>query len=164
MNKASNVTNLRTRLQHKIEQDRQQIEVLTQEQLKKLEENLRRSVSDALRIIENDIRSRVEDTARRVSAATLWPWLIRPLLIGLGLFLGLLGGSWGLTTALAEKIQEQIGQVALLAVEIETQTQTLEQIETETWGNPVARGKRGEVSGPAYGREAGDGALDPQSC
>ena len=57
MSKTSNVSDLMARLQEKIEQDRKQIEALTQSELKKLAENLRQSVQDASYIIVHDIKN-----------------------------------------------------------------------------------------------------------
>ena len=56
MSKTSNVADLMARLQQKIEQDRQQIEALTQSELKKLADNLRQSVQDESYIIVRDIK------------------------------------------------------------------------------------------------------------
>ena len=56
MSKTSNVGDLMARLQQKIEQDRQEIEALTQSELKKLAENLRQSVNDEMYIIVRDIK------------------------------------------------------------------------------------------------------------
>lgn len=53
---------------------------------------------------------------------------------GLSLFLGVSLGSWGLMQFLASRIQGQIETSTALAVEIETQQQTLKQMEAKTWG------------------------------
>ena len=71
MSKTSNVSDLMARLQEKIEQDRKQIEALTQSELKKLAENLRQSVQDASYIIVRDIKNHT-----RWMNAVLWgAWL-----------------------------------------------------------------------------------------
>ena len=67
MSKTSNVGDLMARLQQKIEQDRQQIEGLTQSELKKLADNLRQSVQDESYIIVRDIKEHT-----RWMNAALW--------------------------------------------------------------------------------------------
>ncbi len=56
MGKTSNVSDLRTRLEQKSEQERQQIEALMRSKLSKLSENLRSIVKSELATIERDTR------------------------------------------------------------------------------------------------------------
>ena len=67
MNGTSSGSDLQARLQKRAEQDRQEIEALTQSELKKLAENLRQSVNDEMYIIVRDIK----DHTRWMNAA-LW--------------------------------------------------------------------------------------------
>ena len=93
MNGTSSGSDLQARLQKRAEQERQEIEALTQSELKKLAENLRQSVNDEMiNIIVRDIK----DHTRRMNAA-LWGAWLRSGVIGVCLFLGILAGSWGLT-------------------------------------------------------------------
>ena len=100
MNGTSSGSDLQARLQKRAEQDRQEIEALTQSELKKLAENLRQSVNDEMYIIVRDIK----DHTRWMNAALWRPWL-RSVTVGVCLFLGILAGSWGLTRWYANQIQ-----------------------------------------------------------
>ena len=103
MSKTSNVSDLMARLQEKIEQDRKEIEALTQSELKKLAANLRQSVNDESYIIVRDIK----DHTRWMNAA-LWGAWLRSVVAGVCLFLGILAGSWGLTRWLSNNIENLI--------------------------------------------------------
>ena len=71
MNGTSSGSDLQARLQKRAEQDRQEIEALTQSELKKLAENLRQSVNDEMYIIVRDIK----DHTWWMNAALWRPWL-----------------------------------------------------------------------------------------
>ena len=71
MNGTSSGSGLQARLQKRAEQDRQEIEALTQSELKKLAKNLRQSVNDEMYIIVRDIK----DHTRWMNAALWRPWL-----------------------------------------------------------------------------------------
>ena len=145
MGKISNVSDLRTRLEQKSEHERQQIEELIQGELGKLSENLRN-------IIESDTRRRMEDTARRIRSSLeemrsvneimRRAWL-RPVAIGLSLFLVILGGSWGLTRWLSNDIESLFETRAALTVEIEEQQRTVERLQETTWGVVLHEGQQG---------------------
>lgn len=126
---------MRTRLQQKIEQERQQIEAVTQSELRKLEESLRRSVNNALDTIDGDIR--------RISAMHRQAW-IRPLVIGLMLVLSIAGGSWGLMGWLSHSIESHIRTRAALQVEIEAQEKTIERLRDKTWQVDLHEDKNGK--------------------
>ena len=124
MSKTSSGTDLSARLQQKIEQERKQIEAVTQEEFEKLEGGLRWIVSNALDTIESDTR-RISEVLRRA-------W-IRPLVIGLMFFLGMVGGSWGLMGWLSNSIESHIRRRAALQAEIESQEKTIERLRDKTW-------------------------------
>ena len=90
MSKTSNVADLMARLQQKIEQDRQQIEGLTQSELKKLANNLRQSVQDESYITVRDIKEHT-----RWMNAALWGAWLRSVVVGVCLFLGILRRELG---------------------------------------------------------------------
>ena len=125
MSRTSGGTDLSTRLQQKIEQERKQIEAVTQKEFEKLEGGLRWIVSNALDTIESDTR-RISEVLRRA-------W-IRPLVIGLMFFLGMVGGSWGLMGWLSNSIESHIRTRAALQAEIESQEKTIERLKEKTWG------------------------------
>ena len=153
MSKSSNVSDLRTRLEQKSEQDRQQIEELIRNELGKLSENLRSIVESELATIERDTRQRMASAAQRVHAtldtlqsvneALTKAWL-RPVVIGLSLFLGILGGSWGLTRWLSNDIESLLQRRAELTVEIEEQQRTVERLKETTWGVVLHEGSQGK--------------------
>ena len=129
MNGTSSGSDLQARLQKRAEQDRQEIEALTQSELKKLAKNLRQSVNDEMYIIVRDIK----DHTRWMNAALWRPWL-RSVTVGVCLFLGILAGSWGLTRWYANQIQSLIETREALEIEIQEARQTIERIEQTTWG------------------------------
>ena len=129
MNGTSSGSGLQARLQKRAEQDRQEIEALTQSELKKLAKNLRQSVNDEMYIIVRDIK----DHTRWMNAALWRPWL-RSVTVGVCLFLGILAGSWGLTRWYANQIQSLIETRAALEFEIQEARQTIERLKETTWG------------------------------
>ena len=129
MNGTSSGSGLQARLQKRAEQDRQEIEALTQSELKKLAGNLRQSVNDEMYIIVRDIK----DHTRWMNAA-LWGAWLRSVVVGVCLFLGICVGSWGLTRWYANQIQSLIETRAALEIEIQEARQTIERIEQTTWG------------------------------
>ena len=109
--------------------DRRQIEETAASELKQLGERLRSIANGALLTIEID----TEAAAARTHALLLKTWL-RPLVVGLSLFLGISLGSWALTRWLSAGIQSRIETRAMLDVQIEEARATLAGIEETTWG------------------------------
>ena len=60
-------------------------------------------------------------------------WL-RPLVVGLSLFLAFSGGSWALMHWLSASIQHRIETLAVLEVRIDQARETLAEIEETSWG------------------------------
>ena len=139
MNGTSTATDFRERLQRKIERDRQTLETVTANELKKLEDGLRNTVNGALSTIERDTGA----ATKRMAAMLLMAWM-RPLLVGLSLFLGILLGSWGLMQWLLSDIESKIETRAELRAGIEEQRETLRQIEEQTWGVEFHEIKNGD--------------------
>ena len=129
MNETSSGSDLKARLQKKLEQEREQIEEVTRSALKKLAENLLQYVENEMYIIVRDIK----DHTRRMNAVLLGAWL-RSVMVGVCLFLGILGGSWGLTQWLSSNIQSLIQTRSALQIEIQEARQTIELLEQSTWG------------------------------
>ena len=109
--------------------DRRQIEETAASELRQLGENLRAVANGALRTIESDTAA----ATARTRALLLNAWL-RPLVVGLSLFLGFSGGSWALTRSLSAGIQSRIETRAALDIQIEEARETLAVIEETTWG------------------------------
>ena len=123
------MSDLQARLQEKAEQERQQIEAVTQSALKKLSENLNRIVENELYIIEHDIKV----WSKRLSVAALKAWS-RPIGVGLLIFLGIFVGSWGLTQLLSSSVESLIEARTAIRLEIEQEQGTLDQLRAQTWG------------------------------
>ena len=138
MNGTSSGSDLQARLQKRAERDRQEIEALTQSELKKLAKNLRQSVNDEMYIIVRDIK----DHTRWMNAALWRPWL-RSVAVGVCLFLGILAGSWGLTRWYANQIQSLIETRGALEFEIQEARQTAERLKETTWGVVLHEGEEG---------------------
>ena len=138
MNGTSSGSDLQARLQKRAEQERQEIEALTQSELKKLADNLRQSVQDEMYIIVRDIK----DHTRWMNAALWRPWL-RSVAVGVCLFLGILAGSWGLTRWYANQIQSLIETRGALEFEIQEARQTVERLKETTWGVVLHEGEEG---------------------
>ena len=117
------------RLRKRLETERREIEALTASELERLGANSRRVASNALRTIERD----TEAATGRMRALLLGAWL-RPLVVGLGLWLGIFGGSWATMHWLSTRIQARIQTAAALDLEIEEARQTLARLEAATWG------------------------------
>ena len=125
----SNANELTERLRRRLEDERREIEELTASELRQLGESSRRVASNALSTIERD----TEQATGRMRELLLRAWL-RPLVVGLSLWLGICGGSWATTRWLARSIQARIETAADLDVRIEAARQTLAQMEEDTWG------------------------------
>ena len=125
----SNPDDLNSRLRRRLEADRQQIEETATRELERLGESLSAAASGALRSIEADTAA----ATARVSVLLRRAW-VRPLVIGLSLFLGISGGSWATMHWLSTSIERRIGTLATVNVQIEQARETLAGIEETTWG------------------------------
>ena len=111
----------------------ERIEEVAASELRRLGESSRAVVNDELRTIEADTAA---GTARlRVVLLDAW---LRPLVVGLTIFLAISGGSWGPMRWVSANIQSRIGTLAALEVQIEHTRETLAEIE-ETRGSPIRR-------------------------
>ena len=76
---------------------------MTAGELEGLAENSRRVARNALRTIERD----TEQATGRMRALLVKAWL-RPLIVGLSLWLGIFGGSWATMRWLSRSIQSPV--------------------------------------------------------
>ena len=120
---------LTSRLRRRLEADHRQIEETAASELRRLGGSLSAVVDDALRTIEADTASAVG----RSSVLLRRAWL-RPLVVGLSLSLGIVGGSWAGTRWLWSTIEQQIEVLTVLRVDIEEAGTTLARTEKTTWG------------------------------
>ena len=129
MERTSSANDLTERLRRRLESERQEIEELTASELGRLAENSRRVARNALSTIERD----TEEASGRMRELLLKAWL-RPLIVGLSLWIGFFGGSWATMRWLARSIQDRIETRAELNRDIGDARRTLAQLEVDTWG------------------------------
>ena len=140
MERTSTANDLSDRLRRRLERERREIEELTASELKRLAENSRRVARNALTTIERD----TEEAAVRVRELLVKTWL-RPLIVGLSLWLGFFGGSWATMQWLSRSIQDRIEDISLAEIEIEGGREMIAEIEETTWGVGLR-----EVNGVRY--------------
>ena len=140
MERTSTANDLSDRLRRRLESERREIEELTASELKRLAENSRRVARNALSTIERD----TEEAAARVRELLVKTWL-RPLIVGLSLWLGFFGGSWATMQWLSRSIQDRIEDISLAEIEIEGGREMIAEIEETTWGVGLR-----EVNGVRY--------------
>ena len=129
MERTSTANDLTDRLRRRMESDRREIEELTASELERLAENSRRVARNALRTIERDTAK----ATGRMRELLLKTWL-RPLVVGLSLWIGICAGSWATMRWLARSVQDRIEMAAVLDRDIEDARRTLAQLEVDTWG------------------------------
>ena len=125
----SNPNDFNVRLASQMAAERRQIEKTAASELRRLGKNLRAVANDELRTTETVTAAGIA----RIHVVLLNAWL-RPLVVGLMIFLGISGGSWGLMRWLSTSIQSRIETRAVLDVQIEEARETLAGIEQTTWG------------------------------
>ena len=125
----SSQSDLTERLRQKLETERLEIEKTATRELQRLGKSLNGAASYALRSIEDDMAA----STGRMRVLLMRAW-VRPLVMGLSLFLGISGGSWATMHWLSASIESRIETVAILNVRIEQARETLAQMEQTTWG------------------------------
>ena len=129
MSRISDPNDLIARLRSRMATDRRQIEETAASELRRLGEKLRAVANGALRTIEADTAA----ATARTHALLLKAWL-RPVVVGLILFLGISGGSWVLMRWLSASVQTRIETLATLNLQIRRARETLAGIEETSWG------------------------------
>ena len=129
MERTSTANDLTDRLRKRLESERREIEELTARELGKLGENSRRAARNALSTIERD----TEEATGKMRELLAKAWL-RPLIVGLSLWLGFFGGSWATMRWLATSIQDRIETLGELDTRTEWARAMLAEIEETTWG------------------------------
>ena len=125
----SSQSDLTERLRQKLETERLEIEKTATRELRRLGKSLNGVASDALHSIEADMAA----STGRMHVLLMRAW-VRPLVMGLSLFLGISGGSWATMHWLSASIESRIRTVAVLNVNIKQARETLAQLEETTWG------------------------------
>ncbi len=129
MNETSSPGDLTSRLRSRLEADRKRIESEAARELARLGENLSAIASGALRSIEADTETATGKMRELLTRA----WL-RPLVVGLSLFLGICGGSWATMHWLSRSIQDQMETLDELNTRTEWARAMLAEVEETTWG------------------------------
>ena len=125
----SSQSDLTERLRQKLETERLEIEATASRELRRLGESLSAAAGDAQSCIEADMAA----STGRMHVLLMRAW-VRPLVMGLSLFLGISGGSWATMHWLSASIESRIRTVAVLNVNIKQARETLAQLEETTWG------------------------------
>ena len=125
----SNANDLTARLGRRLETERKKIEELTANELERLGENSRRVARNALRSIERD----TEEAVGRMRELLVKAWL-RPLIVGMALWLGIFVGGWATMQWLSRSIQDRIEERSMVDLEIAGGREMLADIEETTWG------------------------------
>ena len=140
MSETSSPNDLTSRLRSRLEADRQRIEDAAARELARLGENLSAVASDALRSIEAD----TEKATARMRELLMRAWL-RPLVVGMSLFLGICGGSWATTHWLSRIIDSRFEALTEVNIRIERARETLAELQETTWGVELR-----EITGERY--------------
>ena len=140
MERTSTANDLSDRLRTRLENERREIEELTASELKRLAGNSRRVARNALRTIERD----TEEATGRMRELLVKAWL-RPLIVGLSLWLGFFDGSWATMRWLGWSIHDRIETLATANARIEEAHETLAELEADTWGIALR-----EIKGERY--------------
>ena len=90
--------------------DSETIQSLTKEQLTGLRKELHAIMQKEL----HTIRADMEEQGHRLTGRLLWSRTLLPLLIGLSLSLGILGGSWGMMHYLTGQIRDRQATIATM--------------------------------------------------
>ena len=140
MSKTSSPDDLTVRLRSRLEADRRRIEETAARELARLGENLNAVASTALRSIEAD----TEKATGRMRGLLMRAWL-RPLVVGLSLFLGICGGSWATMHWLSRGIDSRLETLTEVNIRIHRAHETLAEMQETTWGVELI-----EISGDRY--------------
>ena len=140
MNETSSPGDLTSRLRSRLEADRRRIEDAAARELARLGENLSAVASGALRSIEADT---VEATGR-MRELLMKAWL-RPLVVGMSLFLGICGGSWATMHWLSRIIDSRFETLTEVNIRIHRARETLAEMQKTTWGVELM-----EINGERY--------------
>ena len=140
MSTTSTPNDLNSRLRRRMETDRRRIEDMAASELARLGESLSVVASDALRSIEAD----TAEATGRMRELLLKAWL-RPLIVGVSLFLGIYGGAWVTTHWLSRTIDSRFEELADVNLRLVGAREMLAEIEETTWGVTLR-----EVNGERY--------------
>ena len=116
----SNVNDLSARLRRRMEDEDRETTAIAERELRRFGETLNASANDTLRTTEAAMAAPVG----RIHGL-LWRGWLRSLAVGLCVFLGIFGGSWGLTQWQSSRVQRLVERQEALRLAI-AQLQHLE--------------------------------------
>lgn len=122
---------LAARLKRQMQTDSEIIRSLTREQLA----SLRKSLNAIMQRELNTIRTDMQDQSRKLAGRLIWSRTFWPLLIGLSISAGLLGGSWGMMHYLSRQIMTRQAIIATMEDNIQTLTAQGGKIQLITCGH-----------------------------
>ena len=143
----SNENELSARIRQRIEAQDRKLDEIDERKLQAYGERWDAIVNDKLPIIDaamEKVNWRILDKLRRTEAETEQglgrlhgllrrAWL-RPLVIGLSLFLGICGGSWGLMQWQSSRVQRLLETQETYRRGIAQEQRALDQLQAQTWG------------------------------
>ena len=125
----TNVNELSAQLRQRTETESRKMDAIAARELRKFGEMLSASANDKLRITEAAMEAQVG----RIQGL-LWRGWIRPLVVGMFVFLGIFAGSWGLTQWQSSRVQNLVERQEALRLQVAQEQQALEQLQAQTWG------------------------------
>ena len=125
----SNVNDLSARLRRRMEDEDRETTAIAERELRRFGETLNASANDTLRITEAAMAAQVGRMH-----GLLWRGWLRSLVVGLCVFLGIFGGSWGLTQWQSSRVERLVERQEALRLAIAQEQQTLEHLQAQTWG------------------------------
>ena len=125
----TNVNELSAQLRQRTETERRKMDAIAERELRKFGETLSASAHDKLRITEAAMEAQVG----RIQGL-LWRGWIRPLVVGLFVFLGIFAGSWGLTQWQSSRVERLVERQETLRLQVAQEQQALAQLQAQTWG------------------------------
>ena len=146
MDETSNVSDLHTRLQERAEFEREQVQAIFRSECRELAANLKIIGEQELNTIERTTHV----WGNLMSWAVLKAWM-RPVAVGLAIFLSICGGSWGLMRWLSSEIQNRLETRIELDASIIEARRTIERIEQTTWGVNLVERPNGRFVVLPYG-------------
>ena len=143
----SNANELSARIRQRIDAQDRKLDEIDERTLQAYGERWDAIVNDKLPIIDaamEKVNGRILDKLRRTEAETekgigrmhgllRRAWL-RPLVIGLSLFLGICGGSWGLLQWQSSRLQRLLETQETYRRGIAQEQRALDQLQAQTWG------------------------------
>ena len=143
----SNANDLSAQIRRRTEAERRKMDAIDERKLQEYGERWDAIVNDRLPIIDaamERVNWRIVDKLRRTEAEAETglgrmhgllrrAWL-RPLVIGLSLFLGICGGSWGLLQWQSSRVQRLLETQETYRRGIAQEQRALDQLQAQTWG------------------------------